>query len=90
MSLWRRLKMRRDHRWAQPHLSAYVEGELTGDPQERLRRHEGICPECRAAIRQLRALLRRLPELRRAAPPSVAEAAAQAVRREIDRGAGSG
>lgn len=75
-----------DHRWAQPRLSAYLEGDLTARQYRRVERHAGICPECRKALKQLGTLLRALPGLRGTEPDadSVAERTVEAVRRRID------
>jgi anti-sigma factor RsiW len=84
--IWGRLNARRDHRWAQPRLSAYVENELPARQRRRLTRHEGICPECRRAIRQLKKLLKTLPGLRAdRAPSDIAERTARSVRERIER-----
>jgi anti-sigma factor RsiW len=83
--VWGKLNARRDHRWAQSRLSAYVESDLPGRQRRRLARHEGICPECRHAIRQLRKLLKTLPGLRAEKGPSdIAERTARSVRERID------
>jgi anti-sigma factor RsiW len=84
--VWGRLNARRDHRWAQSRLSAYVEDELPGRQRRRLARHEGICPECRRAIRQLKKLLKTLPGLRAdKTAGDIAERTAQSVRERIER-----
>jgi anti-sigma factor RsiW len=84
--VWGRLNARRDHRWAEPRFSAYVEGDLPARQQRRLARHEGICPECRRAIRQLKKLLKTLPGLRSdKAPADLAERTARSVRERIER-----
>ena len=83
--IWRRLNARRDHRWAQPRLSDYVEGELPVRQRRRLERHEGLCPECRRAIRALKKLLQTLPGLRpETGTADVAERTARAVRDRIE------
>jgi anti-sigma factor RsiW len=83
---WRRLNATRDHRWAQPRLSAYLEGELPDRAERRLAAHEEICPECAHLIRTLQALLVALPALR--LPPetgfAIAERTADQVRARID------
>ncbi len=86
MTRTNRLAAAIDHRWAQPRLSAYLDGELTQRQRRRLERHAGICPECRRALKQLGALLRALPGLRGTEPEvdSVADRTAEAVRRRID------
>jgi anti-sigma factor RsiW len=66
MSLfWHQLRFRRDHRWTPPHLSAYLDFELSVSARARLRRHTTECPECRGVLDDLRhilALLRSAPE----------------------------
>lgn len=64
VSLWRRMNAGRDHRWARPRMSAYLEGELPARQQRRLGQHEDLCPECWRTLRTLDALLRLLPTLR--------------------------
>lgn len=75
----------RDHRWAQPRLSAYIDGELSVRHERRLAAHEEACPECADLIRALQALLLALPALR--LPPetgfAVAERTAEQVRARI-------
>lgn len=83
---WRRLNSRRDHRWAQPRLSEYVDGELPPRERRRLAAHEGQCPECARLIATLEALLILLTSLR-AAPGSalaVTERTLETVRARIE------
>jgi anti-sigma factor RsiW len=83
--IWRRLNFKRDHNWVQPRLSDYVEGQLPARQRRRLERHEGLCPECRRAIRALKKLLQTLPGLRPATGRAdVAERTARAVRERIE------
>jgi len=83
---WRKISFHRDHRWAGPRLSRYVDGDLRPRQERRLSHHEGLCPECRRAIRQLRRLVTTLPGLRERAPaPDIGERTARAVRIEIER-----
>lgn len=87
MSLSRnKFKAEWHHRWAQPRLSAYLEGDLSPRQRRRLHAHESICPECRRALERLKTLLRSLPMLRGREPgaDAVAERTAEAVRRRID------
>ena len=67
---WRRINVRRDHRWAAPHLSEYLEGDLPSRQLRRLEAHEELCPDCARLLDTLRALLLILPTLR--LPPEVA------------------
>jgi anti-sigma factor RsiW len=83
---WRKINFHRDHRWAGPRLSRYVDGDLPPRQRQRLAGHEGLCPECRRAIRHLKRLVRTLPKLRERDPaPEVADRTAQAVRARIER-----
>ena len=75
-------RLRRDHRWAPGHMSAYLDGELAARARARMERHADECPECRGvlyALRRILGLLQRLP------PPSVEETPdiAAAVRRRL-------
>lgn len=83
---WRRLNSERDHRWARPRLSAYVEHELPTRQQRRLAAHEELCPDCARMIATLNALLRLLPSL--SLPPNaalgIAEETAERVRARIE------
>jgi anti-sigma factor RsiW len=65
--LSRRLRFRRDHRWATGHLSDYLDGELASSSRRRWERHAMECPECR---RHLALLCRMLGALRRLPPPA--------------------
>ncbi|MFN8162145.1 MAG: zf-HC2 domain-containing protein [Solirubrobacterales bacterium] len=64
ISGWRRMNAARDHRWARPRMSAYLEGELAPRQHRRLAQHLSLCPDCWRALRTLDALLRVLPTLR--------------------------
>ena len=64
ISRWRRMSAGRDHRWARPRMSAYLEGGLPARQHRRLAQHEELCPECWRMLRTLDALLRILPILR--------------------------
>ncbi len=83
---WRRINAERDHRWAQPRLSAYIEGDLPDRQERRLGAHEELCPECAQLIRTLQALITALPALR--LPPeasfAIAERTAEQVRARIE------
>lgn len=73
--LARRLRFRRDHRWAPGQMSAYLDGELATRPQARMERHAGECPECRIVLEGLRRMLsrlRRLPAAQAGSPDVVA------------------
>jgi hypothetical protein len=83
---WRRFNAQRDHRWARPRLSAYIEDELPARQQRRLAAHEEICPDCARMVATLSALLRILPSLNLApnAALGVAEETAERVRSRIE------
>jgi anti-sigma factor RsiW len=78
-----RAHFRRDHRWSQGQMSAYVDGELTASRRERLERHLGNCPDCRHLLAGLRAVLE---ALRRTPAPGGADplAISTAVRRRLN------
>lgn len=62
--MWRKLNAPRDHRWAGPRLSRFLEHDLPPRQHRRLEAHQGICPECRRALQSLKKLLAALPRLR--------------------------
>lgn len=57
MGLWRRISIRRDHRWAESRLSEYLDGELRPAEQRRLGAHERLCPDCARVLRKLRSTI---------------------------------
>jgi anti-sigma factor RsiW len=57
-----------DHRWTTGHLSPYLDDELGERGRKRLLRHVAECPECRAALQSLTAMLRALSLLRHIEP----------------------
>ncbi|MGI8461786.1 MAG: zf-HC2 domain-containing protein [Solirubrobacterales bacterium] len=83
---WRRLNADRDHRWARPRLSAYIEDELPARQRRRLAAHEELCPDCARMVATLDALLRILPSLSLApnAALGVAEETAERVGARIE------
>jgi Putative zinc-finger len=62
--IWRKLNAPRDHRWAGPRFSRFLEDDLSPRQQRRLEGHRSICPECRRALESLKKLLAALPRLR--------------------------
>jgi anti-sigma factor RsiW len=72
------LRLRREHRWAPGHMSAYLDGELASRARARLERHAEECPECRGllyGLRRMLAALQRLAEVgEREAAPDIAAA----------------
>jgi anti-sigma factor RsiW len=85
-SSWRRINARRDHRWADLRLSAYIDGELPARQHRRLSAHEEICPECAELIRALEVMLSWLSALGLApeAGLAVAERTAERVRARVE------
>jgi hypothetical protein len=83
---WRRLNQRRDHGWAQPRLSDYIEGELPRREERRLAEHQELCPDCDRLISMLHVLLTILPLLRLppAAAFAIAERTTERVRAQIE------
>lgn len=68
-----KFKQRRDHRYAQENLSAYLDGELAAGEMARVEAHLRRCPNCQQELRSLREtalLLRCAPQ--RAVPRSFA------------------
>lgn len=57
------LRMRRDHRWAPGHMSAYLDGDLAPGLRARMERHARECPECRAVLKGLRDMIAGLRQL---------------------------
>jgi anti-sigma factor RsiW len=55
--LWHQLRFRRDHRWTPPHMSAYLDSELSASARTRLERHTAECAECRGILHDLRRML---------------------------------
>jgi len=70
----RKLRFALDHRATPRHLSGYLDGELRVGRRAQVERHVHDCPECRAALAALRALLSRIRGL---PPPTDIPAAAQ-------------
>lgn len=66
------LRKRREHRWANPRISAYIDGELTPAQRRRLRHHADECEECGPLLRALTVLVPELRRLHRAPLRSVA------------------
>ncbi|MFZ0039847.1 MAG: zf-HC2 domain-containing protein [Solirubrobacteraceae bacterium] len=63
--LWHELRFRRDHRWTPPHMSAYVDSDLSAWARARLERHTAECSDCRSTLEDLRHML----ALLQSAPP---------------------
>jgi anti-sigma factor RsiW len=69
VSLWRKIDMHRDHRWAQSRMSEYVDGELSDRSSRRLAAHSSICPECHRVLLTLRRMVSALGQVGRPKPP---------------------
>ncbi len=74
----------RDHRWAQRHLSHYVEGDLPDARRRRLDRHAAECPDCARGVRAMLALVRGFAALR-GRPATLPTGVLQRFRAEADR-----
>jgi anti-sigma factor RsiW len=77
------LRLRRDHRWAPGHMSAYLDGELAARARARLDRHTEECPECRGilyALRRILGLLERLPPPKLEETPGIAAGVSRRLR----------
>jgi anti-sigma factor RsiW len=77
------LRFRRDHRWAPPRMSEYLDGELAARPRARMERHVAACSQCRQLIHGLRQVTDALGRL---APQEASRAAqlAAEVRPRLD------
>jgi anti-sigma factor RsiW len=73
----RRLLARRrfmlDHRFAQAHLSEYVDGELPPPEHRRVEEHVGVCPACTRVLATLRRTIAGLRGLGSEAPSGLAD-----------------
>jgi anti-sigma factor RsiW len=79
------VRVKRDCRWAQGHMSDYLDGELASSRRTRMERHAGECPKCR---RLLARLSRMVGALHRVPPPAGGADAleiAASVRRRLGR-----
>jgi len=84
--LWHELRFRRDHRWTPPHMSAYLDSDLSARGRRRVERHAADCRECRGVLDDLRhmlALLRSAPPL--ADVPAIAGAVLGRLNEPADR-----
>jgi anti-sigma factor RsiW len=76
---WHELRFRRDHRWTPPHMSAYLDSELSAWARSRLEHHTADCPECRSLLGDLRRMLALLRTAPSPEPVAGAPAIASAV-----------
>lgn len=82
-SPWRMYRFMREHRFARPRLSEYVDGELLADDELRVHRHIELCSQCRRVLEELRLTLAALARLRERDPGrSVADAVIARLRAE--------
>ena len=58
------VRFRMDHRWAPPHMSDYLDAQLSSGRRQRMERHVAECPECRRLLAGLRMMLGALHSLR--------------------------
>ncbi len=82
-TFWHELRFRRDHRWAPPHMSAYLESDLSAGALARLERHTAECLECRSVLDDLRRILALLRGAPRPQPLADGPAIATAVLRRL-------
>jgi predicted anti-sigma-YlaC factor YlaD len=87
-SLWHELRFRRDHRWTPPHMSAYLDSDLSTWGRARLEHHAAECSECRGVLDDLRHMLALLRNAPPRAPIVDGPAIATAVLRRLHEPAG--
>jgi anti-sigma factor RsiW len=81
--IWHELRFRHDHRWTPPHMSGYLDFELSGWARARLERHTAQCPECRRVLEDLRHMLALLQDAPAPQPVADVPAIAGAVLRRL-------
>jgi anti-sigma factor RsiW len=86
-TLWHELRFRRDHRWTQPHMSAYLDSDLRTQTRARFERHTAECPECLSVLDDLRRLLALLHSAPLPEPATDGPAIATAVLRRLHESA---
>jgi anti-sigma factor RsiW len=62
-----RPRLSRECRWAQRHMSDYLDGDLAWSRRRRMERHASVCPQCRRVLAMLR---RMVGALHRVPPPA--------------------
>jgi len=82
-SLWRVMRFRRDHRWTPPHVSGYLDADLSTRGRARVERHVAQCPECRRLFDDLRHLLGLLQGAPAPAPAADVAAIASGVQQRL-------
>jgi anti-sigma factor RsiW len=81
--LLHRLRFLRDHRWVPRHASEYLDSELGPGDQRRVEHHAKDCPECRALLLSLRALIGALATIGHDEPRVVAKAVLASIRNRL-------
>jgi anti-sigma factor RsiW len=79
----------RDHRWARPHMSDYLDGELAERGRGRMERHIGECRQCRTVLVELRLVIDRLHRMPAPADGGGASQIAAAVHVRLSQPPGS-
>ena len=82
----KRWRFARDHRWSQEHMSEYIDAELRPDASERIEHHLRDCPECRALLASLHAVLSTLAALPGEPSRAIASTVLAGVQRELAKG----
>jgi len=83
-----RLRFAREHRWAQRHMSEYLDGELDRQGRERAARHTDECAECDELLAALRAVVTTLAGIGGEPTREVAAAVFAGVHERLAGGAG--
>jgi anti-sigma factor RsiW len=73
--------VKRDCRWAQGHMSDYLDGDLASSQRGRMQRHVKKCPECHRVLSILRRMVGALHRL----PPPVGGADALRIAASVRR-----
>jgi anti-sigma factor RsiW len=78
-----------DHRWTPPHMSAYLDDELSPARRSRFERHESECAQCRTLLAGLRAMLEALHGVARPDGGAQARELATSVRQRLNEPPGA-
>jgi anti-sigma factor RsiW len=81
--LFKRARFMLDHRWAQEHMSEYLDGELGPRGRARIERHTKECADCRGLCNILRKMLDALHGLSRSRERVDTDAMVAAVRHRL-------
>jgi anti-sigma factor RsiW len=79
----------RDHRWAPPHMSDYLDEDMPAGRRARMERHVGECRECRTLLVELRLVIDRLHRMPAPTDGGGASQIAAAVRVRLSQPPGS-